>query len=197
MGRPGTLRIIAGAVGGIRLAYPKEIRIRPTADRVREAIFNILLDRVQDARVLDLFAGTGAFGIEALSRGAAECTFVENHRACIASIRENLRKTGFAERARLIAASAFAFPGERARIQQPFDLIFIDPPYHLSQDCAPSSKIAQLVARLSGPALLAPGGIIILEHASNANVPDELGPAKCVDHRQYGSTGVSFFSGNR
>ena len=194
MGRPGTLRIIAGSLGGIRLAFPKEVKIRPTADRVREAVFNILAGRADDARVLDLFAGTGAYGLEALSRGAAQCIFVEKHRACVAAIRENLEKTRLAEKATVVPADAFSFVKKELPAAQPFDLIFIDPPYRFSQDSSAGSRMAGLMAGLAAPGVLAPGGVIILEHASTAAVSEAFGLLRCHSRRHYGTTDVSFCS---
>jgi len=194
MRRPGTLRIIAGSARGIRLAFPKGAEVRPTADRIREAIFNILADRVIEARVLDLFAGTGAFGIEALSRGASEAVFVENNRACVAAIRENLEKTRFSDQAAVIVAGALSFPHAAAPPVGPFDIIFLDPPYHLSRTCEQGSRMARLMARLGTPHLLATGGIVVFEHASMAKVPDEFGSVRRSDRRDYGSTAVSFYS---
>ena len=193
MGRPGTLRIISGSAGGLRLAYPKEVKIRPTADRVREAVFNILAGRADDARVLDLFAGTGAYGLEALSRGARRCTFVEKHHACVAAIRDNLQKTHLAENAVVVSADAFAFVDRELPASEPFDLIFIDPPYRFSQDSSAGSKMAKLMAGLATPGVLAAEGIIILEHASTAAVSEQIGPLRCYDRRNYGTTAVSFF----
>ena len=193
MPRPGTLRIIAGSAGGLRLTCPKGADIRPTADRVRESVFNILAASVTDARVLDLFAGTGALAIEALSRGARECVLVERRRPCAAAIRENLAKTGFADRAQLIVADAFAFPGD-AGAPAPFDIIFLDPPYRFSDVCPAGSRVARLIGRLAAPELLAPGGRVIFEHGSKADVPDAFGAAALTDRRRYGSTTVSFFS---
>jgi len=194
MRRPGTLRIIAGTARGARLAFPKGAEIRPTADRVREAIFNILADRVTDARVLDLFAGTGAFGIEALSRGARECVLVENNRACVAAIRENLEKTRFSGRATVVVAGALSFPHDDAPPGEAFDIIFLDPPYDLSRSGEPGSRIARLMERLGTPQLLAPGGLVVFEHASGAKVPEAFGSLQRSDRRGYGSTVVSFYS---
>ena len=193
MRRPGTLRIIAGTARGTRLAFPKGGEVRPTADRIREAIFNIIAGRVADARVLDLFAGTGAFGIEALSRGARECVFVENNRSCVAAIRENLEKTGFTGQGVVVVAGALCFPHDDAQPGEPFDIIFLDPPYRLSHNSEPSSRIARLMERLGTPRVLAADGLVILEHASGAKVPDEFGSLRCSDRRNYGSTEVSFF----
>ena len=119
------MRVVAGIARGRRLVAPKGDVTRPTSDFVREAVFNSLVSHVdlEDATVLDLFAGTGALGIEALSRGAAHATFVESHRAALTALRANLETTGFADRATVLAADAtrVALP--------PVDVAFADPPY--------------------------------------------------------------------
>lgn len=192
MSRKGTLRIIAGTAGGLRLACPKSEKIRPTTDRVREAVFNILADRVAGARVLDLFAGTGAFGIEALSRGAREAVLVERSRVFATAIAENLEHTHLADRARLITADAFAFPGALPA-GEPFDIIFLDPPYRMSMTCEPGSRLADLAKNITSHRALAPGGIVLLEHSSGADLPDRFGRATLSDRRRYGATAVSFY----
>jgi len=193
MSRPGTLRIIGGTAGGLRLTCPKTVKIRPTADRVRESVFNILAGAVSDARALDLFAGSGAFGIEALSRGARRCLFVERRAPCVAAIRENLRKTGLTDRAEVILADAFGFPGD-ACIAEPFDIIFLDPPYRFTMQCTPDSRISSLIGRVAAPDILAPGGRIILEHDSKARAPDAFPQTTLTDRRKYGTTSVSFYA---
>jgi 16S rRNA (guanine966-N2)-methyltransferase len=193
MARKGTLRIIAGSAGGLRLACPKGVKIRPTADRVRESVFNILGGRVAGARGLDLFAGTGAFGIEALSRGARECVFVERYGVVAAAIRRNLAATGLADRATVIVADAFSFH-RKLQIDEPFGIIFLDPPYRSSIACLRGGRIAELVRRLAEPTILAPGGTIIFEHSSRARLPDAFDGAALTDRRSYGTTAVSFYS---
>ena len=120
------MRVVAGTARGRKLVAPKGLDVRPTTDRVREAVGNRLLsmDALTDARVLDLFAGTGALGIEALSRGAAHATFVENSPAAIVAIERNLEVLGFAERATVVRADATSF-----RPSGSVDVAFIDPPY--------------------------------------------------------------------
>ena len=123
------MRIIAGAFRGRRLHAPKGNRIRPTIDRVREAIFNIIAAEVAGAKVLDLFAGTGAMGLEALSRGAQFCCFVDQGEEAVRLIRENVQLCGVQDRSRIIqgpAASAIRRLGSENEL---FDLIFMDPPY--------------------------------------------------------------------
>ena len=121
------MRVVAGSLGGRRINAGDSENLRPTADRVREAMFNSLysLGAIADSVVLDLFAGSGALGIEALSRGAARAFFVENDRLALAVLRENLETLGLAERATVVPADATAFL-PRA---QPYDLLLLDPPY--------------------------------------------------------------------
>jgi 16S rRNA (guanine(966)-N(2))-methyltransferase RsmD len=158
------MRVIAGSLKGRRLTTPKWGGVRPTSDRLRETLFNILAPRVVDARVLDGYAGTGAVGIEALSRGAAHVTFVERDRRAEALIAENLARCGIADRHAIIRASV-----ERAietlRVQAGFDLVLLDPPYAEDID-------AVLVAVGE---ILAPGGLLILEHARRRPAPERVG----------------------
>src|SRR5881392_796168 len=123
------MRVIAGEYGGRRLQTPAGLDTRPTSDRVREALFSILGERVADARVLDLFAGSGALGLEALSRGAAEATFVDSAPAAIRALRENL--AALAAEAELRREDALRFLDGAARARRHYDLVFLDPPYRL------------------------------------------------------------------
>jgi 16S rRNA (guanine966-N2)-methyltransferase len=122
------MRVVAGLAGGRQLRAPAGRKIRPTSERVREALFNALgsLDAVDGATVVDLFAGTGALGIEALSRGAASATFVDADLHAVRAIQENLTVTGLGDRARVVHADVFRFLGDSP---QPVDLAFADPPY--------------------------------------------------------------------
>ena len=124
-GPPGKLRIVAGHLRGSRLAVPDKAGLRPTSDRVRETLFNWLAPVIEGARCLDLYAGTGALGIEAISRGAGACTFVENDRALARLIGENLARLKI-ENARVVDADAL---GMLAGAAQPFDIVFLDPPF--------------------------------------------------------------------
>ena len=122
------MRVVTGTAGGLRLVAPQGRETRPTSDRVREATFNALgsLDAIEGARVLDLFAGSGALGIEALSRGAAHATFVERDRAALDAIKANLATTGLADAASVVAADATSFVSSGP---PSFDLALLDPPY--------------------------------------------------------------------
>ncbi|KYF67038.1 16S rRNA (guanine(966)-N(2))-methyltransferase RsmD [Sorangium cellulosum] len=180
------MRVIAGRLGGRRLAAPRGEGTRPTADRVREALFSSLGD-VTGALVCDLYAGTGALGIEALSRGARRAVFVENGRPALATLRENLAALGLEEAARVVP-----LPVERAldllRDEGPFDLALLDPPY------AALARAAAAAARLAGPlGLLAPAGRLVLEHARRDPSP-EIAGLTCAAVRTYGDTAVSFYA---
>jgi 16S rRNA (guanine966-N2)-methyltransferase len=125
------VRVISGTAGGRRLVAPAGSTTRPTSDRVREATFNALgsLGAVDGAPVLDLFAGSGALGIEALSRGAAHATFVDHDRAARAAVAGNLETCGFADRAEVVASPAERFAADAARTGRQWDLALLDPPY--------------------------------------------------------------------
>jgi 16S rRNA (guanine966-N2)-methyltransferase len=167
------LRIVAGTLGGRRIAAPPGRGTRPTSDRVREALFSILGDRVHQARVLDLFAGSGALGIEALSRGAAAATFVERSPQALRTLRDNLQ--ALALDARVERADAVKWL--RIAADQ-YDLVFLDPPYDLA---------GRLGGELSAvlPAVLAPGATVVAE--SDRRRPLDLSlPLK--DERRYGDT---------
>ena len=121
------MRVIAGTAKGRALVAPKGDATRPATDRIRESLFAILEPRLADARVLDLFAGAGTLGIEALSRGALSVTFVERAKDAIVAVRTNLRATGFEDRAEIVAASVLAFLDQP--VAAPYDVIFLDPPF--------------------------------------------------------------------
>ena len=173
------MRIVAGEFKGRRLRAPRGMRTRPTADRVREALFSMLGD-LSGARVLDLYAGTGALGIEALSRGAASALFVERDPRAAAAIEENLRSLGLDDPVHRQDALRFLTRGEGT-----FDLVFCDPPY----DSVP--RIAgPLAERL--PALLARGARIVTE--SDKRSPFEL-PFPLFAERTYGDTRIAIHAG--
>lgn len=165
------MRIVAGTHGGRRLVAPKGRDVRPTSDRVREALFSILGERVAGARVLDLFAGTGALGLEALSRGAAAATFVDRDPA---TVRANLDALGLT--AEVHRRDALAYLRAAAG---PFDLVFLDPPYRAAAGLA-----AGLADTL--PRVLAPGGLVVSE--SDRREPLDLPPLETLDERRYGDT---------
>jgi 16S rRNA (guanine966-N2)-methyltransferase len=170
------MRVIAGTLRGRRLRAPGGEGTRPTADRVREALFSMLGEAVLQARVLDLFAGSGALGIEALSRGASRVTFVDRAPTAIAAVRANLADLGL--RAEVRRSEALAFVGAAIRAGHQYDLVFVDPPY---------AQAASLGQQLSTtlPGLLAPGARVVAE--SDRRAPLGLG-LPVLRERRYGDT---------
>ncbi|HEY0368391.1 MAG TPA: 16S rRNA (guanine(966)-N(2))-methyltransferase RsmD [Chthoniobacterales bacterium] len=179
------MRVIAGSAGGIRLAVP-ETDVRPTMDRVKAAIFSSLGDRVIDARVLDLFAGTGGLGLEALSRGAASALFVDENRAAVAAIERNFQKTKL--RGRVTRQEVFAFL-ERQRPNESFEIIFADPPYEKSKSGGEFTRLLLENEKLA--ALLEPGGVFVLEKRPDEQFFDSQ-LWKVARAKTYGATEVLF-----
>ncbi len=178
------MRVIAGSAGGIPLKAPQG-DTRPTTDRVREALFSTLGDSVKDARVLDLFAGSGALGIEALSRGAASALFVEQHRAAAGVLRGNLHKTRLAGGA-IRQMDVFRALTDLARAGQVFDLIFADPPYtHSPRD---TDFTRALLESAELPRLLAPEGVWLLECRVEKKDFPSRPPWLVIRQRDYGTT---------
>lgn len=179
-GRAAAMRVIAGAFGGRPLVAPRGRETRPTGDRVREALFSILAD-VRGLRVLDLFAGSGALGIEALSRGAASAVFVDSSAAAVAAIRRNLQSLGI--EAEVVPRPALRFlQAARADARQ-YDLVFLDPPY----------RQASALGRELTPALrpvLADGGRVVAE--SDRRAPLGIG-LPWLDTRRYGDTLIQIY----
>lgn len=172
------MRVIAGSARGMPLTAPRGSQTRPITDRVKETLFGILGDRVPDARVLDLYAGSGAIGIEALSRGAAHADFVERDRSALTALRANL------ERTRVEGASVHEADVERflATAEGPWDLVVLDPPYEVRAIVAP---LRALVPRL------APGASVVIKHFWRAETPEVTGLA-VTRQRRFGETMLTF-----
>src|SRR6476646_9702783 len=181
------MRVIAGRAGGIRLAVPKH-GVRPTMDRVKAAIFSSLGETIIGARVLDLFAGTGALGIEALSRGAASAIFVEDDRQSAEAIEKNLAKTKL--KARVRHQDVFDFLRQRSNADR-FQIIFADPPYEKAQH--DQNCIEKLLNNESLPQLLEPTGIFVLEKRPSETV-SELKLWRLIRQKSYGATEVLVLS---
>ena len=175
------MRIIAGSAGGIPLRLPKH-DIRPTMEKIRGAIFSSLGDRVIGAKVLDLFAGSGAFGLEALSRGAANATFVDHHRDAIVAIQSNFDKTKL--RGAIIRLDVFGFLKSN---REQFDLVFADPPY--AKNPGDTDAASALLLFPSAPAALGPDGLLILERATGSP-PIDPGIWSVMRAKRYGATEV-------
>ena len=181
------MRIIAGEAKGRRLRSLKGTVLRPTADRVREALFARLGDRTYGARFLDLYAGVGAVGLEALSRGAAEAVFVESHRPAARVIEQNAAACGFSDRLRLLV-----LPVSRALVRldregAQFDLLFLDPPYGIGE------ASVGLRALANRPHLIAPAGLVICQHSRREDVPAQIGAFAGMKQARFGETVVDFY----
>ena len=181
------MRVISGTAGRLRLDAPKSMA-RPSTDRLREALFSILGDRVADARVLDLFAGSGALGIEALSRGASHATFVDQDHAAVTAMQSNLNRTRLVERARVLRQDVYAWlardPGTV------FDLVFADPPYAKrlgDKDHAVALLESPLASHLS------PSGWLVMETGSST-APRHDSRWELVKSRSYGRSHLHFFT---
>jgi 16S rRNA (guanine966-N2)-methyltransferase len=201
------MRVIAGSAGGVSLAVPKH-RVRPTMDRVKAAIFSSLGDAIIGARVLDLFAGSGALGIEALSRGAVSAVFVENGRLSVEVIEENLARTKLKGRVRsqdvfdflrqatgvhavVPSAERLAQAPAQHQMSEKFEIIFADPPYEKTNDGEHYSE--ELLTNETLPRLLEPGGTFVLEKQPAETLP-ELELWRVIRQKVYGATEVLFLS---
>ncbi len=183
------MRIIGGSFSGRRIIAPKGTVSRPTTDRTRESLFNILSSRddidFDGARVIDLFAGSGALGIEALSRGAAWCLFVDTDTAARGAIRDNIEALGLFGCTRIHRRSASALGDKPASSGQPFNLAFLDPPYH-------KELAAPALETLDSGGWLSPGALIIVEQAAT-ETPVQCGGFDEFDRRKYGDTQIGFY----
>jgi len=208
------MRVIAGAMKGRKIVSPPGLRVRPTSNKVKGALFNILGDAIVDASFLDLYAGTGAVGLEALSRGAARVLFVDAVAASCRDIRDHLETGGFLERGHVICGSASAFVQKGG--MSPFDFIFIDPPYR-------SDEIETILPRLAASAMIGPSdlpgwskaqspdedageavvrfeggrqktGWVIVEHFHKKPMPEAVGDLRRSRVYRYGDTHLSFYA---
>ncbi|MBA2251678.1 MAG: 16S rRNA (guanine(966)-N(2))-methyltransferase RsmD [Nitrospirales bacterium] len=180
------MRIIAGSHKGRRLLSPNTHDIRPTSGRVKEALFSILGDRVIGATVLDLFAGTGAIGIEALSRGAARVIFVESDPTSLRILQANLSQCRFSENTEIYPGETRAFLQHAARHGLAFDVIFADPPYR-------NDSTNTLLPLLGQNAMILPHTVVILEHPAKHQIPPQVGPLNRVRQYRYGDSSLSLF----
>jgi 16S rRNA (guanine966-N2)-methyltransferase len=181
------LRVIAGTAGGRRLVAPPGTTARPTTDRVKESLFAALGgERVRDASVLDLYAGSGALAIEALSRGAARAVLVEREAEAVAAIEGNLAATHFGDRARVRRGEVAGFLGARPPPEAPFTLVFLDPPYD-----SPATAVTGVLEQLAAPGWLAPGATVVVERGAGGDPPPLPASWATAWERAYGDTLVS------
>ena len=180
------MRITGGAAKGIPLKAPGGASTRPTSDKVREALFSVLGESISDARVLDLFAGSGALGIEALSRGARYAVFVESSPAAIRTITANLETAGLSETAEIIRADFRAALRKIGKRDDSFDIVFLDPPYQagLLEDTAGALARHNIVSLHS---------IIVVEHFKKTRPPGSISDIPLSRTRTYGQTCLSYY----
>jgi 16S rRNA (guanine(966)-N(2))-methyltransferase RsmD len=185
------MRIIAGTFRSRTLVAPPGLDTRPTSDRLRETLFNVLAPRIESAVFVDLYAGSGAVGIEALSRGAAQVTFVERAPAALSVLRANLAKLGLTEVFTVQSGSVKAFL-ERLRPDRAsgFDLVFLDPPYDAAQEYAGTLGL------LGGEAIgaLAPGALVVAEHRRKVKLESRYGSLERIRLLEQGDAALSFYA---
>ena len=183
------MRVIAGSARGLKLAPPVGLNTRPTADRVKESLFSILSSRhtLQNAHVLDICAGTGSLGIEALSRGAAAGYFIEHDRSVARILEKNLASTGFIDRSVCLVTDVIQGLQTLSRQGVRFDLVFFDPPYA-------SGLYTQVFDTLGSLNILAEDALIVAECSTRTVLDERYGPFIKVDRRSYGDVTLEFFS---
>ena len=182
------MRIIAGSLRRRTIEAPAGLATRPTSDRLRETLFNVLAPRMKDATFLDLYAGSGAVGIEALSRGAARVTFVERVPTALKVMRGNLEKLGVREGFRIEASNVAAYL-RRAGVERGFDVVFLDPPY----DAADEYGMALGLLGGAAMGLLAEGAVVIAEHRRKETLNEEYGSLQRTRLLLQGDAALSFY----
>lgn len=178
------MRIIAGEKRSRRLKTPEGMDTRPTSDRVKESLFSILLNRLPGARILDLYAGSGALSLEALSRGARSAVLADKSKKACQVIRENIQTLEYSDRARLLAMDDYTALTLLRKEGSQFDLVFLDPPYRM--------RTESVCTRILEGEMLAEGGMIVVEHAKETP-PNDIASLVLISRRDYGATGISFY----
>lgn len=177
------MQVITGSAKGIKLMVPH--KARPISDRAKTSIFDVIGPDIVDKRVLDLYAGSGALGIEALSRGARSCTFVDSNKFAAKDIETNLEKTNLAEKAEVRNQRALKFLSDTP--DESYDIVFADPPYEFYERASRIERIMDSVTRIAPP-----GGALVLKHPWKLELP-EVDGLKLADKRQFGSNAVSLW----
>lgn len=180
------MRIIAGIAKKRLLKVPPGWKGRPTADRVKESLFNILGDLVIDSNFLDLFAGTGNIGIEALSRGALKAVFVEKDPRAAGTIVQNLKNCRLESGSRVVVGDVYRALDELEPEKKTYSIVFLDPPYDQGYEIPVIKKVLEL-------GLLAPDGLVIAESSKRAELPPDIMGIKLVRQERYGDTMISFY----
>jgi 16S rRNA (guanine966-N2)-methyltransferase len=182
------MRIIAGEAGGRRIKAPRGRATRPMRDFVREAVFSMLGDRIEGSRVLDLFAGSGSLGLEALSRGAEEAVFVDSGREPGRIIKENLDMLGMSDRGRVVRAETLDYLRKARLRERPFNLIFIDPPFRIDLNYR-----QEILKRLTEGGFLAPSAVVIIEAPLRSSPPGSPEGLHFRERRKYGEAAVDVY----
>jgi 16S rRNA (guanine(966)-N(2))-methyltransferase RsmD len=185
------MRVIAGIYRSRQLSAPRGMRTRPTSDRLRETLFNILSPRLDRCRFVDLYAGTGAVGIEALSRGASHVWFAENAEPALASLRQNLAALKIHRDFTLEDRGVGAMLQRLSKLTEPVDLVYLDPPYEAEDEY---SGTLNFFGSVRGRAILAPHGLLIAEHSSKVKLAERYGALEHTRLVKQGDAALSLFS---
>jgi 16S rRNA (guanine(966)-N(2))-methyltransferase RsmD len=185
------MRVIAGTYRSRQLLAPRGMQTRPTSDRLRETLFNILAPRIDGSRFIDLYAGTGAVGIEALSRGASHVWFAENAEPALASLRQNLSALKIGRGFTLEDRGVGAMLQRLGKLPEPVDLVYLDPPYEAEDEY---SGTLNFFGSVRGRTILAPHALVIAEHGSKAKLAMRYGALEHTRLLKQGDAALSFFS---
>ncbi|HLE87474.1 MAG TPA: 16S rRNA (guanine(966)-N(2))-methyltransferase RsmD [Candidatus Brocadiaceae bacterium] len=188
------MRVIAGCARGIHLSSLKGDRTRPIQDRTKESLFNILSGVIPGSRVLDMYAGTGSIGIEALSRGATACIFIENDRSATEVIKKNLEVTKLQDKAQVLLYDVFEIIPYLEKNKTEVEIVFASPPYPLVEKGSYRDKLLNLFSLMCSKHIIQPEGLIMLQHRkTDFEIPSESLYLELSDTRTYGDTQFSFF----
>ncbi|MDH4202193.1 MAG: RsmD family RNA methyltransferase [Phycisphaerae bacterium] len=187
------MRIIAGTKKGMKLFPPKGMDTRPITDRVKESLFSILYTKgmLEDVVVADLFCGTGSMGLEALSRGAKFCTFIDGGRDVVRILNQNITKAQFLAESRTVCANILKVGAAPSPEYGLYDVIFCDPPYKMSENCGPDTQVAKLMELLD--LQINEGGLVTLRTHIRSYIDDRYGELEQIDLREWGNMKIAFF----
>jgi 16S rRNA (guanine966-N2)-methyltransferase len=185
------MRIIAGTKRGLKLLPPKTNDTRPITDRVKESLFSVLYkyDLIEDGYVADLFCGTGSTGLEALSRGAKFCVFIEQSRAVVEILQKNIDRADFSERSKILKSNAFKTGAPPDLEDNKYSLVFVDPPYKMAYDTGQDSQLGKLLNILCEQ--LTPEGIVSVRTSKDAVLEDAYDRLRIIDRRVWGNMAVT------
>jgi 16S rRNA (guanine966-N2)-methyltransferase len=185
------MRIIAGTKRGLKLLPPKTNDTRPITDRVKESLFSVLYkyDLIENGYVADLFCGTGSTGLEALSRGAKFCVFIEQSRAVAEILQKNIERAGFSEGSKILKSNAFKTGASPDFEDHKYSLVFVDPPYKMAYDTGQESQLGKLLKILCEQ--ITPEGIVSVRTSKDAVLEDAYGQLRIIDRREWGNMAVT------